>query len=196
MTSPGSRRATTGSRDQRPVNLALQGGGSHGAFTWGVLDRLLEDGRIEFEAVSGTSAGAMNAVVLAEGLIKGGADGARAELLDFWEAVSRAATGSPLQRTPLNMFFGNWSLDDSPGYLFMDMLSRVASPYDLNPLNIRWPTSSPNASILSGSGPARRRSCLSRQPMFIPAAYACLKITRSRPIRSWRLPVCRSCSRP
>ena len=136
MTATGNRKGAAGSNDQRPVNLALQGGGSHGAFTWGVLDRLLEDGRIQFEAVSGTSAGAMNAVVLAEGLIKGGADGARAELLDFWTAVSRAATGSPLQRTPLNMFFGNWSLDDSPGYLFMDMLSRVASPYDLNPLNI------------------------------------------------------------
>src|SRR6266446_6931421 len=75
----------------RVVNLALQGGGSHGAFTWGVLDRLLEDGRIEFEGISGTSAGAMNAVVLAEGFMKGGHDGARQALERFWESVASHA---------------------------------------------------------------------------------------------------------
>lgn len=128
------KQAATGA-DTRPVNLALQGGGAHGAFTWGVLDRLLEDGRITFEGISGTSAGAMNAVLLADGLQRGGPDTAREELHDFWRAVSRSAMASPLQRSPLSLFFGNWSLDDSPGYLFMDVLSRVASPYDLNPLN-------------------------------------------------------------
>ena len=84
--------------ETKPVNLALQGGGAHGAFTWGVLDRLLEDGRITFEGVSGTSAGAMNAVLLADGLMQDWADGSRRLLHDFWRDVSRAAMASPLQR--------------------------------------------------------------------------------------------------
>jgi len=73
------------------VTLALQGGGSHGAFTWGVLDRLLEDGRIDVEAISGASAGAVNAVVLAHGYVKGGRDGAREALAQFWRRVSAKA---------------------------------------------------------------------------------------------------------
>ena len=118
------------------INLALQGGGAHGAFTWGVLDCLLEDGRIEIEAISGTSAGAMNAVVVADGLMKGGEEQARAALTDFWQSVSEAGRGSPIQRSPIDVFMGNWSLDSSPSYLFFDLLNRVASPYELNPLNI------------------------------------------------------------
>src|ERR1700674_5576318 len=82
------------------VNLALQGGGSHGAFTWGVLDRLLEDGRIEFEGISGTSAGAMNGVVLADGLVKGGSDAARQALARFWESV---ASHAPINLPPANL---------------------------------------------------------------------------------------------
>ncbi|HEY5700901.1 MAG TPA: patatin-like phospholipase family protein [Gammaproteobacteria bacterium] len=121
---------------KKPINLALQGGGSHGAFTWGVLDCLLEDSRVEIEAVSGTSAGAMNAVVLADGLMQGGKDGARDALKKFWRAVSDSALTSPLRRTPIDALFGGWSLDHSPAYLFYDLVSRVASPYALNPLNI------------------------------------------------------------
>jgi NTE family protein len=117
----------------KPVNLALQGGGAHGAFTWGVLDRLLEDGRLSIEAISGTSAGAMNAVVVADGLMRNGCQGARERLQLFWETVSKGARFSPIQRAPLDMFMGNWSLDSSPGYVFMDFLSRLASPYELNP---------------------------------------------------------------
>src|SRR4249919_3349706 len=71
------------------LNLALQGGGAHGAFTWGVLDALLEDPRIRFEGLSGSSAGAMNAVVLADGWLKGGRDGARQGLADFWGVVGK-----------------------------------------------------------------------------------------------------------
>ena len=82
-----------------PATLALQGGGSHGAFTWGVLDKLLEDGRLEIEAVSGASAGAMNAVVLAYGTMLGGRDGARQALKDFWSAVSANA---PLNFVPID----------------------------------------------------------------------------------------------
>jgi len=121
---------------QKPVNLALQGGGSHGAFTWGVLDRVLEDGRIRIEAISGTSAGAMNAVVLADGLVRNGVDGAREALADFWHEVSWAAAQSPIQRNPVNVLLGDWGLENSPSYLFFDLLGRLASPYELNPLNI------------------------------------------------------------
>jgi len=120
----------------KSVNLALQGGGSHGAFTWGVLDRLLEDGRLGIEAISGTSAGAMNAVVLADGYMEGGPEGARQALHNFWAAISHSATASPIQRSPINVFMGDWSLDNSPAYLLLDLMSRLASPYDLNPLNL------------------------------------------------------------
>ena len=116
------------------VDFALQGGGSHGAFTWGVLDRLLEETWLRIEAISGTSAGAMNAAVLADGWLKDGAGGARAALGAYWRRVSDAAAFSPFQRTPMDKLMGRWSLDHSPAYLAMDMLTRVASPYDLNPM--------------------------------------------------------------
>jgi NTE family protein len=115
------------------VDLALQGGGSHGAFTWGVLDRLLEEPWIKIEAISGTSAGAMNAAVLVDGWSRGGADGARTALDTYWRRVSRAAAFSPLQRSPLERLTGRWTLDASPVYLAIDLMSRVFSPYDLNP---------------------------------------------------------------
>jgi NTE family protein len=120
----------------KAINLALQGGGAHGAFTWGVLDRLLVDGRVRIEGVSGTSAGAMNAAVLADGLRKNGPDGAREALHDFWQAVSDSTRGSLLQRTVLDALLSNWNLDYSPGYIGFDLLTRLASPYALNPLNI------------------------------------------------------------
>ena len=118
------------------VDLALQGGGSHGAFTWGVLDRLLQEPWLRIEAISGTSAGAMNAAVLAGGWIAGGAEGARAALHAYWQRVSRAAAFSPLQRSPLDRLLGRWALDTSPAYVAMDLMTRVLSPYDLNPLGI------------------------------------------------------------
>ena len=122
--------------EQKRIELALQGGGAHGAFTWGVLDRLLEDERIEIAALSGTSAGAMNAVAVADGLTRAGRDGAREALARFWRAVSDAARFSPLRRGLLDMLFGRWSLDASPGYVALDLLSRLASPYDLNPWDV------------------------------------------------------------
>ena len=118
----------------KPINLALQGGGAHGALTWGVLDRLLEDGRLAIRGISGTSAGAMNAVVLADGFQRGGAAGARAALRRFWKAVSDAARFSPIQRSLWDRIWGRHSLDYSPGYLFFENLSRAFSPYQLNPL--------------------------------------------------------------
>lgn len=134
--------ASTSSRNRRsratpkPITLALQGGGSHGAFTWGVLDRLLEDERIDIKAISGTSAGAMNAVVLVDGMEKGGRAGARAALQRFWRDASRSAWLSLIQRTPWDWLTGNWSMNNSPGYLMADLLGRLASPYDLNPMGL------------------------------------------------------------
>ncbi len=116
------------------VDLALQGGDAHGAFTWGVLDRLLEESWLSFDGISGTSAGAMNAAVMASGHAHGGADGAKAALEDFWKRVSDAAKFSPMRRGPLEMLTGQWTLDYSPMYLAAEMASRIFSPYDLNPL--------------------------------------------------------------
>jgi NTE family protein len=126
---------TTGraKRHEKSVNLALQGGGSHGAFTWGVLDRMFEEDRLWIEGISGTSAGAMNAVVATQGMFDDGAAGARQALEAFWRAVSAAGQSGPIQRTPYEKLVGSWSLDLNPGYAMMDMMSRMASPYDLNP---------------------------------------------------------------
>lgn len=119
--------------ETRWINLALQGGGSHGALTWGVLDRILEDERLKIGDISGTSAGAMNAVVLAAGMHTGGRQGARAALRRFWDAVSDAAQFSPVQRSLADRLLGRWSLDHSPGYLMVEGLQRFFSPYELNP---------------------------------------------------------------
>lgn len=122
--------------EARRVNVALQGGGAHGAFTWGVIDRLLEDPRIAFEGISATSAGAMNAAVLAAGFAQGGREGARLALSGFWRLVSRAASAGPLQRTPFEMLFGLGAVDASPSFVAFDFMTRLLSPYQLNPLNI------------------------------------------------------------
>lgn len=121
---------------KKPINLALQGGGSHGAFTWGVLDHFMEDGRVSIEGISGTSAGAMNGAVLAHGYLDGGADGAREALEQFWRQVSEMGRLSPIKRSPLSILTGRWDMDDSPAYMMFDLFSRIASPYDTNPLNI------------------------------------------------------------
>jgi NTE family protein len=120
----------------KAINLALQGGGAHGAFTWGVLDRLLEDERLVFEGISGTSAGAMNAVALVSGYHKGGRDGARAALEKFWRSVSHDGRLNPMQRGIMDRLFGNWSFDNNPMFLALDVASRFVSPYDFNPFNI------------------------------------------------------------
>ncbi len=120
-------------RDPILVDLALQGGGSHGAFTWGVLDRLLQEPWLKIEGISGTSAGAMNAAVLAQGHARDGAEGARAALDEFWGRVAKAALFSPFRRSPLDMLMGRWTMDTSPLFLAFDMAGRLFSPYDLNP---------------------------------------------------------------
>ena len=130
------KSASQAAKKPKKINLALQGGGAHGAYTWGVLDRLLGSERIEISAISGTSAGAMNAVLFADGLMVGGKTGARNALRQFWKAVNQAAAFSPMRRTPVDSLTGNWNLDYSAGYLFFDIFSRMASPYQLNPLNL------------------------------------------------------------
>jgi NTE family protein len=120
-------------RDPVAVDLGLQGGGAHGAFTWGVLDRLLEERWLMFDGVSGTSAGAMNAAVMAAALAEGGPLQARAALERFWKRVSDAALFSPLKRGPLEILTGRWTLDYSPVFVALDIAARVLSPYDTNP---------------------------------------------------------------
>ena len=120
---------------QKKVSLALQGGGSHGAFTWGVLDYLLEDARLDIEAITGTSAGAMNAVVLAEGYLKGGRESARKNLSKFWRSISDAGVFSPAGRKFLDMFFGA-PLPAMAAQWWADFITHYSSPYDFNPLNI------------------------------------------------------------
>ena len=119
----------------KTVNLALQGGGAHGAFAWGVLDRLLEDGRIGFEGITATSAGAMNATVLAYGLAEGGPEGARRALANFWRRVSHAAMGGLLQPSLWDRLTHNHALENSPAFVMFDMMTRQFSPYQLNPMN-------------------------------------------------------------
>ncbi len=120
----------------KTIDLALQGGGSHGALTWGVLDRVLEDDRLKIHALSGTSAGAMNAVVLADGLQKGGPEEARQALAAFWKAVSNAARFSPIQRSLWDRLSGNFSLETSPWYHYFEQLTRLFAPRQLNPFDI------------------------------------------------------------
>jgi NTE family protein len=134
--SNGAPRGLAGPKAEKSVSLALQGGGAHGAFTWGVLDALLEDGRLAIEAITGASAGSMNAVVLAEGWVEGGPDGARQQLRKFWKRVSLDGALSPLQQRLFNRFLGYWSADGSPAHLWLDTWTHALSPYDTNPLDI------------------------------------------------------------
>ena len=130
-------------RDPVLVDLALQGGGSHGAFTWGVLDRLLEEPWLRIDGISGTSAGAMNGTVLTAGFAADGPEGARSALDAFWKRVSHSARFSPIRRVRW------WTLDTSPFYLAFDLASRIFSPYDLTrTAPIRCAMSSPIQSIL------------------------------------------------
>lgn len=119
-----------------PLALALQGGGAHGAFTWGVLDRLLEEPGIRLEAASGASAGALNAAMLAAGYLDGGPEGARARLKAFWDKVTRLARLSPLQPTPFERLTPGWNPEWSFPTMALDLLLRFAAPYQLNPLGL------------------------------------------------------------
>ena len=132
MQTASSGASASDNRDPLLVDLALQGGGAHGAFSWGVLDRLLEEPWLRIDGISGTSAGAMNAAVLVHGQSLGGNLGARNALEDFWRRVSEAGRFSFVQRAPIDILLGRWTLDNSPSWIAMDMMSRLFSPYDIN----------------------------------------------------------------
>jgi NTE family protein len=118
------------------INLALQGGGAHGAFTWGVLEHLLGDDRLVIEGVSGTSSGAMNAIMLTDGLARGGRAEAQKRLGDFWRSVSSTGDLPPLQRAVVERLLAFTPVEGSPVQAWLDLMSRFFSPYDFNPLNI------------------------------------------------------------
>lgn len=122
-----------GNSERKKISVALQGGGSHGAFSWGVLDRLLEDGRFDIRAVSGTSAGGMNAACLVQGLIQGGNFGARSMLEKYWKSISDLGKSSPIKPTPFDDAQGYHNLDRSPAYLGTMMMTQHLSPYQLSP---------------------------------------------------------------
>jgi NTE family protein len=122
---------------KKNINLALQGGGSHGAFTWGVMDKIIEDGRLKIDGLCGTSAGAMNAVVYAYGNMVGGADGARQALHDFWKSVSDTASMlNPISQTPWATFIDPWNRNKALSFNLFDIMSRTFSPYQFNPMNV------------------------------------------------------------
>jgi NTE family protein len=133
---PGRAADAQGAQKTKRINLALQGGGAHGAFTWGVLEHLLSDERLVVEGISGTSAGAVNAVMLADGLARGGRAEAQKRLADFWRAVSNNGNLPPLQRAVVDRLLSFVPLEGSPMQAWLDVLSRYFSPYDFNPLNI------------------------------------------------------------
>lgn len=130
-----------GKTERKKINLALQGGGSHGAFAWGVLDKLLEDGRLDVDGLCATSAGTMNACAFAYGRMKGGAEGARQTLHDFWWNIHKAGKQfSPIKRMPWEGFAGggaenNWNMDNSLSFFMFDTITRMFSPYQLNPFD-------------------------------------------------------------
>jgi NTE family protein len=137
-----SSRSTEHAAEKEPaskvkrINLALQGGGAHGAFTWGVLEQLLSDERLSVEGISGTSAGAVNAVMLADGLISGGREEAQKRLADFWRAVSSTGSLPALQREVLQRLMSFTPLEGTPVQAWLNSVSRYFSPYDVNPINI------------------------------------------------------------
>ncbi|MEZ5692187.1 MAG: patatin-like phospholipase family protein [Rickettsiales bacterium] len=123
------------SNEKKKINLALQGGGAHGAYSWGTLDRLLEEDNFIIDGVSGTSAGAMNAAILVSGYNKGKNIGAKEALEKFWKKIGEVGAYSPLHKNPFDRFLTGWNMDLSPTYHFFDLLSRLFSPYDLNPFD-------------------------------------------------------------
>lgn len=135
---PPKKPAKTAS--PKKINIALQGGGSHGAFTWGVLDALLEDGRLDFEAISATSAGSVNAVAMLQGLMNGGNDGGRKMMEKVWRAVADSgAVFSPVQQiaseNPFADFFPRWASAENAAYPFFNVIAKNLSPYQFNPMD-------------------------------------------------------------
>jgi NTE family protein len=126
------KTATIINKDPKIINLALQGGGAHASFTWGVLDRLLDESKLSFEAICGTSGGAINGTLLAYGMLQGSRSEAKKLLEIFWKKVSSAASMTPLKPSMMDKLFDNKNLDFSPNFLMLDYITRMLSPYQLN----------------------------------------------------------------
>jgi NTE family protein len=120
--------------NKKRISIAMQGGGAHGAYTWGVLDRLLQEKDLIIEGCSGTSAGGMNAVATAQGIIDGGNEGARQLLTEYWNMNSKAGETSIFKPGILDVLAGKFTMHNSPGFLFFDFITKILSPYQLNPL--------------------------------------------------------------
>ncbi|MGL4727187.1 MAG: patatin-like phospholipase family protein [Bosea sp. (in: a-proteobacteria)] len=149
---------------RKKIALALQGGGAHGAFTWGVLDHILEDGRLDIEAISGASAGAMNAVAMLDGFKEGGPAGARRQLKSFWKAVSYDSNWSPAQRNVLGALMDPFGITTNVVSFWSDWFQQTLSPAEFNPLDIN-----PLADILESQIDFERmRNCDSHK-LFISA---------------------------
>ncbi|MBN9013452.1 MAG: patatin-like phospholipase family protein, partial [Rhizobiales bacterium] len=133
---PPQLNAKIGSSTTKKINLALQGGGAHGAFTWGVLDELLADERLEIVGLSGASAGALNAVMVADGLARGGREEARQRLGEFWRATSAGGDLPAVQRAVADRLFSMMPFAATPVQNWLEAMSHYFSPYELNPLNI------------------------------------------------------------
>ena len=121
-------------KEKKRVAIACQGGGSHGAFTWGVLDYLLEDGRIDIEGASGTSAGGMNCLALCQGMVDGGKEGARKSLHDYWKTLSEYSKKAGMAPTPMDRLKGGYGVTN-PVFSALNNISKKFSPYEWNPKN-------------------------------------------------------------
>ena len=190
---PGRAGDAPGSQTIKRVNLALQGGGAHGAFTWGVLEHLLSDDRLVIEGVSGTSSGAMNAIMLTDGLARGGRPEAQKRLTDFWRSVSSTGDLPPMQRAVVERLLSFTPVEGSPVQAWFDLMARYFSPYDFNPLNINPLKDLVDASSISK--PCNRSPIFNssfRRRMCRPAVCGSFRARRLPPMRSWRPPACRS----
>jgi NTE family protein len=179
--------------ERRKIALALQGGGAHGAFTWGVLDHLLQEPELDIIGVTGTSAGAMNAVVLADGLLRGGAEEARRRLRMFWESVgSMPGFGSllwPLSGSEAAAVH----LEQTPPYLAWDLVARNLSPYQLNPTN-QNPLRAPLEALVDFKRLRAQKTSRSwfARPTCAPRGGARLRMPTSRPTPFSHRPACRT----
>ncbi len=159
----------------RRINLALQGGGTHGAFTWGALERLMQDDRIEVDGVSGTSAGGINAAIFVQGHAEGGREGAIRALGDFWRDVAAKLSLSPLQNTPIEKAIWGYDLTYSFAYQAFDTFSRLVSPYQLNPFSVEF---NPLRRVLEDHLDAER---LRRDPKAIKLYISATNVRTGKP---------------
>lgn len=158
--------ASSRNSSRKVINLALQGGGAHGAFTWGALDKLLEDGRIDVEGVCAASAGTMNACVYAYGNSQGGPERARELLHEFWHKVHTVGDRyNPIKRMPWEGVF-SWNMDYSPLYSMFDTLFKTVSPYQLNPFDLN-----PLRDVLEETVDFEQLRCCQKTKLFVSATH-------------------------